>query len=337
MTVLRGASWSLRYRPRVLVVVFALLLTAAACAVVAIGSGDYPMSPPAVVRTLLGGGDPTDAYIVTQLRLPRAACALLAGAALGLSGAVFQSLSRNPLGSPDILGFTEGAATGALLVIVIFTGGGTALALGALTGGLACGGLLLALLWRHGVHGYRLVLTGIGISAILTGVNGYLLTRAQISDAARAVLWLTGSLDGRQWTNAVPLAIGLVAMAPLVLALHRRLSALDLGDEPAAALGVNVRATRVSLLAAAVVLVSVAAAAVGPIAFVALTAPQLARRLTGVSGPHLFSAMCMGAALLAASDVAAQRLQLPVGVITGILGGAYLIGLLVTQGRRGRI
>lgn len=317
------------------------ILLALAVGVLSIGSGDYPMSPSDVLSTLLGNGSPAEDFIVNELRLPRLVTALLVGAALALAGALFQTLVRNPLGSPDILGFTQGASVGALLVVV--TGGSSlALACGAVVGGIVTGAAIYALAWRNGVHGHRLVMVGIGAAAILTGINGYLLTKAQLMDAARAVLWLTGSLDGRGWQDALPLLIAMAVIAPVVLlGCGRALQMIEMGDEAAGALGIRVERLRLVLLAAAVLLASLAAAAAGPVSFVALTAPQLAKRLTRAPGPNLLPSMCTGAALLVTADWAAQQLftghQLPVGVLTGVLGGGYLIWLLATERRAGRI
>lgn len=340
--IVRGpGELSVRVRPRGAAVAAVCVLVALGVGVVAIGSGDYPMAPGAVLRTLAGAGTAADAFVVEQLRLPRVVSGLLAGAALGLSGALFQSLVRNPLGSPDVLGFTQGAASGAL-VVVIAGGGAAALAQGAVVGGVVTGVVIYALAWRQGVHGRQLILVGIGAAAILTGLNGYLLTRANLPDAARAVLWITGSLDGRSWSDVAPLLAAVGLIAPLtMLGGGRALRMLAMGDDTAHALGVRVQRVRLGLLAAAVLLSSFAAAAAGPVAFVALTAPQLARRLTRDTGPNLTASLCMGSALLSAADLAGQRLvpgrDLPVGVLTGVLGGGYLLWLLATSGRKGRL
>ncbi|MGV9806839.1 FecCD family ABC transporter permease [Micromonospora chersina] len=341
MIVLRlPGGLSLRLRPRALAVGLAGALLALALAVLAVGAGDYPIAPADVLRVLAGGGSPAERFIVTELRLPRLVTALAVGAALGLAGAVFQSLTRNPLGSPDVLGVTSGAATGALVVVVL-GGGSAALAGAAASGGLATGLLLYALAGRHGVGGHRLVLVGIGVTAILTGVNGWLLTRAPLMDAARAALWLTGSLDGRGWANALPVLGALAVLLPAVLLVRApALRLLEMGDDSAAGLGVPVRRVRVAALGAAVLLVSVAAAAAGPVSFLALTAPHLARRLTRAPGPNLLPSAVVGAALLLAADQLAQHAvagrQLPVGVVTGVLGGGYLAWLLAGErgGRR---
>jgi iron complex transport system permease protein len=343
VTVIRTpGGLSFRFRVRALVVAGVCLLVALGTGVLLIGSGDFPMSPGDVVRTLLGQGTPADSVIVNQIRLPRVATGLAVGAALGLAGAIFQSLVRNPLGSPDVLGFTQGAATGVLAVIVLAGAGSAAVAAGAAGGGLATGLVVYLVAGRHAAHGQRLILVGIGVAAILTGVNGYLLTQAQITEAARAVLWLTGSLDGRDWADAAPVLGALAVLGPLVLiGCGRALRMLEMGDDAAHALGIPIERVRLLMLAAAVLLTSLAAAAAGPVAFVALTAPQLARRLTRTPGPNLLPAMCMGAALLVAADWVAQRAfpghQLPVGVVTGLLGGGYLVWLLVTERKTGRI
>ncbi|MGP3988713.1 FecCD family ABC transporter permease [Streptomyces sp. 3N207] len=333
---------SVNYRPRALLVGVGCVVLALVAAVFAIGSGEYPMAPDDVIRTLLGEGDPADAFIVNELRLPRTVTALLVGASLGLCGAVFQAVVRNPLGSPDILGFTNGAATGALLVIFAAGGSSALLAGGAVAGAVVTGTLIYALAWKRGMHGYRLVLVGVGATAILTGVNSYLITRAGITEASRAVLWMTGSLDGRGWGDVLPLVFGMVVIVPLVLlGCGRALRMLEMGDDAAGALGVRVERTRLALLAAGVLLVALSAAAAGPVSFVALTAPQLARRLTKAPGPNLLPSLCMGAALLVCADLMAQRAfgehQLPVGVITGVVGGGYLVWLLESERRAGRI
>ncbi|MFI5530316.1 FecCD family ABC transporter permease [Kitasatospora sp. NPDC051853] len=342
LRTLRVAELSVRLRPRALVA-FALVLAAVlVLAVLAIGTGDYPIAPAEVVRTLLGDGAPAQDFIVHELRLPRVATALLVGAALALSGALFQSLVRNPLGSPDMLGFTQGASTGALVAIVLLGGGTFALSAGAVLGGVLTGVLIHLLAWRGGVHGTRLVLIGIGVMAVLTGVNGYLLTRAELVDASRAMLWLTGSLDGRGWDQAGPLALVLAVLLPAVLVgAGRALRLLEMGDEAASALGVRVQGVRLLLLTAAVLVAAFAAAAAGPVSFVALTAPQLARRLSRAPGPNLGGAMAVGAALTVGADLLGQHLvdgrQLPVGVVTGVLGGGYLVWLMATERKAGRI
>ncbi|MEC4020851.1 FecCD family ABC transporter permease [Streptomyces sp. H27-D2] len=332
---------SVRVDARALIVGALLALVALLAGVVLIGTGDYPMSVPDVIRALSGGGSTAQDFVVNELRLPRVLVGLLVGAALGLAGAVFQSISRNPLGSPDVIGFGQGAATGALTVIVLLHGDSFAVAAGAIVGGLLTGVAVYLLAWKRGVHGYRLVLVGIGAAAMLSAVNGYLLTKADLVDAARSVVWMTGSLNGRDWAQVWPLLALCAVLLPVVLGFGRGLRILEMGDDAAYALGVRVERTRLVLMLAAVLLTAAATAAAGPVAFVALASPQLARRLTRSTGPNLPAAACMGAALLVTADWASQRVfgadQLPVGVLTGVLGGCYLLWLLFSERKAGRI
>ncbi|MCL8012199.1 iron chelate uptake ABC transporter family permease subunit [Streptomyces sp. AS02] len=332
---------SVRLDARALTAVVLLLLAALAASVLLIGTGDFPIAAGDVLRTLLGDGNAGQEFIVNELRLPRVLVGLLVGASLGLGGALFQALSRNPLGSPDILGLGQGATAGALVVIVLFSGDAGEVTAGALLGGLVTGLAIYLLAWKRGVHGYRLVLVGIGMSAIMTAVNGYLLTKADLFDAARAVVWMTGSLSGRDWDQVTPLAALCVILVPLVLGNARALRMMEMGDDVSYALGVRVERVRMLLMLAAVLLTAAATAAAGPVSFVALTAPQLARRLTRSPGPNLLPSLCMGAALLVTADWVSQRVfgadQMPVGVVTGVLGGVYLLWLLVTERKAGRI
>ncbi|MEU4134198.1 FecCD family ABC transporter permease [Streptomyces wuyuanensis] len=332
---------SVRVDPRAALVVLLLLAAALAVAVVLVGSGDFPMTPGEVLATLLGDGTPAQEFIVRDVRLPRVLVALLVGAALAVGGALFQSISRNPLGSPDVLGFGQGSTVGALTVIVLFKGDAFATAGGAIAGGLVTGAVVYLLAWKRGVHGYRLVLIGIGIAAMLTGAIHYLITKANLVDATRAVVWMTGSLDGRDWSQFWPLLAVCAVLVPLSLAYGRPLRMLEMGDDAAYALGIRVERTRAVLMGSAVLLTAVATAAAGPIVFVALSAPQLARRLTRSPGPNLAASAVMGAALLVVADWVATSAfgdrQLPVGVVTGVLGGVYLLWLLVTERRAGRI
>jgi iron complex transport system permease protein len=318
----------------------ALALAAAALLVVAVGTGDYPIGPAGVVRALLGQGDQATEFVVETLRLPRALTALLAGAALGAAGAIFQSISRNPLGSPDIIGFTAGSAAAAVFAITVIGGGTAAVAAGSIAGGLVTALLVYGLAFRRGVQGHRLVLVGIGISATLQALTSYLLTRGRIEDVQAASVWLTGSLNGRGWEHVWPTAIALALLLPATGALQRELTMIEMGDDTARALGVAVERSRLAVLVAGVLLTAVATAACGPVAFVALAAPQIARRLTAATGPGVLSAALMGAVLLLAGDVAAQRLfpatPLPVGVMTGAVGGLYLVWLLAAEARKGR-
>lgn len=333
----RGRA-SVRVDGRTVGVTAALLCLLLAVSAYILSTGHYQVLLPDVLAALAGQAEGAADFIVNTLRLPRLLTAIFVGAALAVSGAIMQSITRNPLGSPDIVGFTNGSATGAVIVIITLHGSMAEIAMGALIGGLLTAVAVYLLAFRRGVSGYRFILVGIGVSAMLLAANGYLITRASWQDAIAAQAWLIGTVNGRGWDEANGVGLALAVLLPLGLYYGRRLSLLEMGDDTARALGIGVERTRLVLLLTSVALAAIATAATGPIAFVALAAPQLSRRLTRASGPGLVPAAAMGALLLAVSDVAVQRLfdpaQLPVGTATGVLGGLYLIWLLTFQWRR---
>ncbi|MBE1592430.1 FecCD family ABC transporter permease [Nonomuraea angiospora] len=330
MTI-RVGPWSVRLAPRALLVGALLVVVACAVTVAAISTGEFTVPVPDIVSALFGQGTPVAELIVNKLRAPRVVTGLLVGAAFGLSGAIFQSLTRNPLGSPDFIGFTAGASTGGIVAVVA---GGSAMAIagGALAGCVVTAALVYALAFRGGVQGYRLVLVGIGANALLLAVNSYLLTKANINDAATAGAWLTGSLSGRGWDHAVPVAVALAVLLPVCAFVARPMRMIEMGDDAAKAMGIRVEVVRAVAITAGVLLAGVATAAAGPVVFVALAAPQLARRLTRSAGVTMGASALMGAVLLTVADLAAQRVlaptQLPVGVLTAAIGGTYLALLL---------
>lgn len=332
--VWRAGRLSIVVRPRLMIVTAALVLATIVLGVVAMTIGTLRIPFADVVAALFGQAESVQTEKVVQnLRLPRVVTALFAGAALGISGAVFQSVSRNALGSPDVIGFTTGAATGAIVQIVVFQADGVGIALGAVLGGLFTAVIVYVLSRKGRVSGGpRLVLVGIGVGAVLSAVNDLLLVSGSIDLATTANLWLSGSLDARKWIHALPVMIGVLVLAPLVAMLARRAALMEMGDDVSRQLGVPVERTRVGLMLLAVTLAGLATAAAGPIAFVALAAPQLVVRLTRSRSMPVFSAAAMGAALLVAADVLAQSLPitatLPIGRMTGIIGGIYLIWLL---------
>jgi iron complex transport system permease protein len=255
-----------------------------------------------------------------------------------LSGAIFQSIARNPLASPDIIGITAGASAAAVFVIVVMGGSSLLVSLGALIGALLSAAAVYLLALKRGVSSYRLVLVGIGVGAVLTSATSYLLTRADIYDAQRAAIWLTGSLNGRGWDHVRTLGAAMAVLVPAVVVLGRPLRVLQLGDDTAKGLGVAVEPSRAALIVVAVALAAVATASAGPVAFVAFVAAPIARRL--VRAPlTLVPAGLAGALLLLLSDLIAQRAfaptELPVGVVTGILGAPYLVWLLARANRVG--
>lgn len=336
--VVRPGPWSGRIDVRTTAVCLMLAAITAAVAVLALGSGDYYVPPGQVVQALFGDVPARIHMVVVEWRLPRVLLAILLGAALGMSGAIFQSLTRNPLGSPDIIGFNSGAYTGALVVILIVGGSYYQVGAGALLGGIATAAAVYLLAYKRGVQGFRLIIVGIGISAMLASVNTWLILKADLETAMSAAVWGAGSLGSLGWSQVGPVTILLLVLVPAILVLGRRMRMLEMGDDAAKALGVRAEPTRLGLVVLGVALTALVTAAAGPIGFVSLAAPQLARRLTRSAGVALVPAAVMGAALLTVSDVVAQRAfaphQLPVGVVTVSIGGVYFAWLLAREARK---
>ncbi|EFC79454.1 iron chelate uptake ABC transporter family permease subunit [Parafrankia sp. EUN1f] len=334
----RGDRLSLRVDGRGVLVCLGLVVAIGVISVLTLTTGDYHLSVREVVDSLLGHGSSGTDFIVRTLRLPRLVAGLLVGAALAVSGAIFQTMTANPLGSPDVIGFTAGSATGAVIVILVLHGSVYETSFGAIAGGVLTAIAIYLLSFRRGVAGPRLILIGIGVASMLTALNYYLIARATLGDAITAQTWLLGSLSRRSWEQVRPLVFAVIVLLPAALYLSRRLSMLAMGADTARALGVSVESSRLALLGVGAALASCATAAAGPIGFVALAAPQLARHLARSAGAALLPAALLGALLVVASDLVAQRAfapsQLPVGVATNAVGGLYLVWLLARQRRR---
>ena len=340
---LRVGPVSTVWRPRAFAVTAVGLVLVVLVAAVNLGRGDFPIPVVDVLRTLAGAGTPAQEFIVLELRLPRILTGLLVGAALALSGAITQAVARNPLASPDILGVTAGASTVAVAVIVLggvgtsTVGAYVGLPVAALIGGLGTAALVYALAHRNGIEGYRLVLVGVGVGAVASALTSWLLIRAEIWEAARATVWLTGSLNGRGWEHVLPVGLALFVLVPVALVLGSGLNLLQLGDEVARGLGQRVDLARGALIIVAVVLAAVATASAGPIFFVALVVPQVAARLVGAARPPLVASAVLGALLTSLSDLIARTalgVELPVGVVTAVLGAPYLLYLLSRRNRK---
>jgi iron complex transport system permease protein len=340
MRALRASGLSVRVDARATAVCAALIVALLGLGTVTLTTGDFVVPLRDVWDSLRGQALPSTDFIVTGLRLPRLLTGLLIGLALGASGAMFQRLNGNPLASPDILGLTNGSATGAMIVILVLNGNMAETAAGSIVGAVVTAAVLYGLSYGRGVQGYRFVLIGVGVSAALQAVNGYLLTRATFRQAENAQRWLIGTLNGRDWEHVRPVAVAVAILLPVAVYLGRRLAVLEMGDDLAHALGIRVERTRVQIIFVSLTLTAVATAAAGPIGFVALAAPQLAVRLTRTPGPGLFSSAVMGALLVVGSDFAAQRAfaptQFPVGIATGAVGGLYLTWLLAHEWRSRR-
>ena len=327
-----------RLRRRSVVVSVGLLAALAVLFVLSLLVGDFAMSVGDVFASLTGHGTRATDFIVHTLRLPRVVTGMLVGLCFGLSGAIFQSLIRNPLASPDIIGITSGASASAVLAILLLGLSGFVVSLFAFVGALVTALVIYVLAWRQGIAGYRLVLVGIGVAAVLISVIDFLMTRAEVYDAQVALLWLTGSLNGASQSTMVPLAVLLVVLGPLTLWAAGSLTGLQLGDETATSIGIEVERSRLLLILFGVALAALATAAAGPVAFVAFVSGPIARRLTRGTGISLVPAALVGALVVTAADFAGQHLlpvQLPVGVLTAAVGAPYLLYLLVRSNRIG--
>ena len=323
-------------RRTLIMLTLAVLVVAMFAVSLMAGHRFYP--PSDVLAVILGERVPGATFTVGRLRLPRACLAVLAGLAFGLGGVTFQTMLRNPLASPDIIGISSGASAAAAIGIVSFGLDGPEVSALAIVAALGVALLVYGLAFKDGVVGTRLILIGIGISAILDSVISYVLSQADEWDLQEAMRWLTGSLNGTTWTEVVPTLIALLVLGPLLLSRGRELSALRLGDDTAAALGVRVDRARLVAIVAAVGLIAFATAAAGPIAFVAFLSGPIAARLLGTGGSLLLPAGLVGALLVLVADFAGQfafDTRYPVGVVTGVLGAPYLVYLIVRTHRAG--
>ena len=323
-------------RRATVIAVLGLLVASAFLFSLMYGETFYPLTD--VIRVILGETVPGASFTVAELRLPRGTLAVVAGFCFGIGGVTFQTMLRNPLASPDIVGITSGASAAAAFAIVVLglsEAGVSAFAIGA---GLGVAVIIYVLSFRDGVNGTRLILIGIGMSAMLESATAYVLSQAAQWDLQQAHRWLTGSLNGATWSETVPVLIALAVLGPLLLGQARNLSMLQLGDDTAAALGVRLERTRILVIVCAVGLLAFATSASGPIAFVAFLSGPIAARIIGPAGSLLIPAGLVGALLVLVADLIGQfafDTRYPVGVITGVLGAPYLVYLLVRTNRAG--
>ena len=319
-------------------VVVALAVTVLVLFVVSLVVGDPVYSLGEVVRVLRGEVVPGASFIVGELRLPRAVLAILAGAAFGLAGITFQTMLRNPLASPDIIGITNGANAAALFAIVVLGASGAVVSLAAVVAGVATAVLIYGLAATGKAVGTRLILVGIGIAAMLHSVTAYLLVYANELDLQRAMRWLNGSLNLAAWDDVALIGLPFLVLVPALLLLGSRLALLRLGEDLASGLGVPVETTRRLLVLVSVTLASFATAATGPILFVAFMAGPIATRLVGHRGSLLLPSALVGSILVLVADLVGQfafDTRYPVGVITGAIGAPFLIYLLIRTQRTG--
>jgi iron complex transport system permease protein len=337
MLVLRGSRIALRLDVRSVILCAVLAVAIAIVVVLALMTGSYALSPSQVFNALAGGEIGIVHEIVVEWRLPRIAAAVVFGGALGVSGGLFQSLLRNPLADPNIIGFSQGSYTGALVVILLVNGSYWQLVGGALLGGIVSALVVYLLAYRRGLQGFRLIVVGIGVSGMLFSLNTWLILKADSKQAMSAVAWGTGSLNGVSWDQVLIGGVCVLVLFVLAAALSGPLRQMALGDDAAASHGVRTAPMRLAIVVVGVALTATVTAASGPIAFISLVAPQIAHRLTRTAGISLIPSAFIGALLCLAADYIAQHIAptpLPVGIVTVILGGGYLGWLLFTEARK---
>lgn len=326
-------------RPRYLVVSAVILTLLVGAVGWALTIGDIPLTYAEVFSALSGTADRGIDMIVNQWRMPRVLTGLMAGVAFGISGAIFQTMTRNPLASPDIIGVTQGAGLAVAAGFALGWHESIGISSLALVGALAVAVLIYLLAWKRGTTGYRIILVGVGIGWICTSTIDYLVLRTSTLHAQGAVGWMVGNLNNRNADHVIPLAVALAVLLPVVLLLSRWLRLLQLGDDVAIGLGTPVQRARGGLMVTAVGLVAFGTAAAGPIAFVALAAPQIAKRLVATAWPPLLAGGLTGGLIVVTADgvaqIAMENTELPVGVVTGIGGALFLLWLLIRTHRTG--
>jgi len=338
---LRRFPLSFRVDRRVPVVLAALALLALFSLVFNVSQGEYPVPPLEVVKTILGlPANPDYAFVINTLRLPRALVALLVGMGLATAGTILQGLTRNPLAAPEIIGINAGASLVAVAFIVLLPGVSVAwLPAAAFLGGLGAAIAIYLLAWNRGSSPVRLILVGIGLTALTGSLTSLMITFGEINAVSQALVWLTGSVYGRSWEHLWPLLPWLVIFLPLALVLARNLDTLNMGDDLAQGLGSRVEWTRSLLLLCTVALAGASVATAGTIGFVGLMAPHLARQLVGPSHAGLIPVAALtGACIVELADLVGRLLfapiELPCGVITAVIGAPYFLWLLYRDRNR---
>lgn len=335
--VTRGRN--LRRRRATTVVALAVVVLCAA-SVTALSLGASGLTIGDVVASLVGLGTPKSDFIVLRLRLPRVLTAVIAGLAFGLAGALFQTTLRNTLASPDILGVTGGASLAAVFTLLVLGQSGAPVSIAAFAGALGIAALIWALAWRGGLVGYRFVLIGVGLAAMVQAGIAWMLTRADIRDASQALVWMVGGIGDTRWDEIGISLAALALLVALVAVVSRRMPVLQLDDDTARALGVDSTRARAAIIVLGVGLVAVATALAGPIAFVALVSGPIARSLVRGGSAALAASAVIGALIVVLADILGQHalpgdVRVPVGIVTGLIGAPYLLWLIAAGNRKG--
>ncbi|MEV0316986.1 FecCD family ABC transporter permease [Streptomyces sp. NPDC050658] len=326
----KKAAFLLHRRAAAVALALGVLLAAACLAYLCMGESF--VQPVEALKVVFGQPSP-DELVVGTLREPRMVVGLLVGAAFGVAGGLIQTVARNPLASPDIIGISQGASAVTVGAMTLGVTSYTVLPYLSVLGGIAAAALVYVFAWRGGLHATRFVLIGIGFAIALRSITTLFMTKGDYLVAQQAQIWMTGSLNGRGWAEAQPLGLTLLVLLPFVAWAARAQRSVTMDDDTATALGVRLGHVRLGLVLLGVVLASVATGAAGPVDFVALLAPQIARRLTRTAQIPLLSSALLGALVVVLADLLARKLfsptELPVGVLTAAVGAPYLIWLIV--------
>lgn len=332
-----GEKVALPYRRRSVLIWTVAGVAVVVLAVATLMVGRLGLGPGDLLDLLRGEAGTKTEFVLTRLRGPRVLVAIFAGAAFGLSGALFQTVTRNPLGSPDVLGLAAGAGAGVALVTLLSPVPVPA-PVGALLGAGAAIGLVFLATGKGLSSISRVIIAGIGVAAMAAAVTQFVVTATMRDEASQLAAYLVGSLNARSFTQVGVILVTLLLATPLLVWLSPRLQLMQLGDELATSLGGRSAATRTQAILLSVVLAAMAVAVAGPIAFVALMSPHAARLLTRTSGPNLVGSAVTGAFLLVLADLAVQQIPLldglPTGVITAGFGGVFLGYLLISQWKK---
>lgn len=316
-------------------ITFTLILLLVTIILVTLTNGAIKVSLNEVFTTMLGNGNELQNFVILQLRLPRLVTALLAGAAFALAGSIFQITLRNTLASPDIMGITSGASAAAVFATLILQTNETGTIIAAFLGGITVAAIIFSLSWKYGLSNYRFILTGVACAFTANGTINYLISRANIQEANSAFIWLVGNISSPSWQKVFLLAPVVTLTIIATKFLQKPLHIITLGEKTAKTLGVNTTKITIFSLTIGIVLATTATAFTGPIAFVALITAPIVRKLTQKPEVNLMCTILFGAIFVATADLLAQNLpnnlQLPVGLVTGLVGGPYLLWLIISN------
>lgn len=336
-TTVRTRHFSQRFDLRVIGLILLSIVLLVALMLWSVTLGAVQLSLREVYDATFGRGDDRTLLVVQTLRWPRTATAVAIGAGLAISGALFQGIARNPLVSPDIIGINSGATMAAVGWLVL-ANSTTGLPLATFIGAILTAAVIYGLSWRGGVSPNRLILVGIGISAMTAAVSSYLMVMFPIERTRPAIVWTMGSIYASSWTDVRLAAFCVVLVLPIAVVLMHPLRSMMLGDLVTRSLGVPLERTRLLIILLGCALAAVAVAIAGPIGFIALMVPHMARMIAGpASGSVLIFTGLLGGIVLLLSDVLSQHflpVTLPVGIVTSAVGAPYFLFLLYRSNRQ---